>query len=211
MMENGGLTAADVAAVTNNGYGGMGGFGGDGWWVIVLLLALGGGRFGGNVGANGACASPADVNAAVDRQTFISKLDGLTYGITDATYALNNSITGGFAAAELSRANMAAEQAKCCCATQRLIENSTRDILENQNCNARAILDALTAQRIADKDEKIAEQNQKIFSLELAKSQAMQNNYLLNELRPSPTPAYVVSNPYCCNTCSGGYGYGFNG
>ena len=36
--------------------------------------------------------------------------------------------------------------------------------------------------------------------------QAAQNNYLVNTLRPSPAPAYVVQNPYCCN--GGGYGYG---
>ena len=40
---------------------------------------------------------------------------------------------------------------------------------------------------------------------QLAASQAAQNNYLVSTLRPSPSPAYVVANPYCCNS---GYNYG---
>lgn len=227
MTENG-LSAADVAAVTGGGRYNDGGMFGDnnGWWVIILLLALGrgfgfggGGGFGGGcgVGTGSVCATPADVNAAVDQQTLISKLDQQTYGLADSVFALNNTITNGFAAAELSRANMAMDNMKCCCETQRLIErgfcdtnntlhNTTRDVIDNQNCNARAILDALTAQRIADKDEKIAEQNQKIFALQLAASQAAQNQYLINEIRPCPIPAYITCNPYAAS-----YGIGYNG
>lgn len=239
------MTPADIAAVTGGGDRNNGGmFGGDGaWWIIVLFLFAGWGRgFGGFGGGNGGgggggvCATPADVRSAVDQQTLISKLDQQTYGLADATYALNNAITGGFASAELSRCNqqaalmaqlngMAADSAKCCCETQRLVErgfadtnynmatqacetrntiqNTTRDVIDNQNANARAILDALTAQRLADKDAKIAEQTQTIFGLQLAASQSAQNNYLINQLRaPCPVPAYMVPNPNCCyNGC----------
>jgi hypothetical protein len=34
-------------------------------------------------------------------------------------------------------------------------------------------------------------------------SQQAQNNYLVNQLRPCPTPSYIVANPYCCNTPCG--------
>lgn len=137
-------------------------------------------------------------------------------------------MANGFAQAELSRSNqqaalmqmlytMSAQQADCCCKTQTAIQGvnynlatqacetrntvqtGIRDVIENQNANARAVLDALTAQRIEAKDEKIAAQNQQIFGLQLAASQAAQNSYLVQTLRPCPTPAYVVANPYCCN------------
>ena len=137
-------------------------------------------------------------------------------------------MANGFAQAELSRSNqqaalmqmlytMSAQQADCCCKTQtaiqgvnynlatqacetrNTIQTGIRDVIENQNANARAVLDALTAQRIEAKDEKIAAQNQQIFGLQLAASQAAQNSYLVHTLRPCPTPAYVVANPYCCN------------
>ncbi len=137
-------------------------------------------------------------------------------------------MANGFAQAELSRSNqqaalmqmlytMSAQQADCCCKTQtaiqgvnynlatqacetrNTIQTGIRDVIENQNANARAVLDALTAQRIEAKDEKIAAQNQQIFGLQLAASQAAQNSYLVQTLRPCPAPAYVVANPYCCN------------
>lgn len=143
-------------------------------------------------------------------------------------------MANGFAQAELSRSNqqaalmqmlytMSAQTSDCCCKTQtaiqgvnynmatqacetrNAIQNGTRDIIENQNCNARAILDALTAQRIEAKDEKIAAQNQQIFGLQLAASQAAQNQYLVQAIRPCPSPAYVVPNPFCCGqqVCNG--------
>ena len=197
MMENG-LSAADVAAVTNGGYGGMGGFGGEGWWVIVLLLALGGRGFG--FGGNGVGENYA---LATDFATIERKMDGINNGICDATFALNNTINTGFA-------NIALENQKCCCETQRLIErgfcdtnnaihNSARDIIDNANCNSRAILDFL----VKDKIETLTAENQ---ALKLHASQAEQNTYLLNQLRPAPIPAYTVANPYAYYGCGCGCG-----
>lgn len=218
MTENGGLSAADIAAVTGN-RNGDGMFGDNGWWIILLFLAWGGRGFGfggggggcGGVGAGTVCATPADVNAAVDRQTFISKLDQQTYGIADATFALNNTITNGFATAELSRANMAMDNMKCCCETQRLIErgfcdtnnaihNSARDVIDNANANSRAILDFL----VKDKIDTLTAENQ---NLKLAASQAAQNQYLINEIRPCPIPAYITCNPYAASYGCGCGGY----
>lgn len=228
--------------------GGMFGNGNNDWWILLLFLfGWGRGGWGGNQGGCGAqssCATTADVYGAVDQQTLISKLDAQTYGLADATYALNNAITGGFAQAELSRANqqaalmqqlsnMAADSAKCCCETQRAIDgvnfniatqtsalqntlcSTTRDIVDNQNANARAILDALTAARIEDKNNLIAQQQQQIFGLQLAASQAKQSRDLINEIRPCPVPAYITCNPYASasygvvnNSCGCGCGFG---
>ena len=226
------------------GYGNGGGMfnGNNDWWILLLFLfGWGrGGNWGGNGGGCGAqstCATTADVYGAVDQQTLISKLDQQTYGLADSTYALNNAITGGFASAELSRANgqaalmnrlcdMQSAADKCCCTTQRAIDGinynaainagniqnticgSTRDVIENQNNNARAILDALTAQRIEDKNARIAEQQQTIFGLQLQASQAAQNAYLVNQLRPCPVPAYITCNPFASapvNNCGCGF------
>ena len=104
MMNETGLTAADVAAVTrnNNGYG-NGMFGNDFAWIIILLL-FGWGRngFGGFGGGYGnscgctPCATQADVRSAVDQQTLISKIDQQTYGIADTFTALNNTLNNNF-------------------------------------------------------------------------------------------------------------------
>lgn len=76
------------------------------------------------------------------------------------------------------------------------MQTNTRDVIDNQNANTRAILDALNRQAIEAKDTKIAEQNQQIFQLQLAASQERQNNYLVSQLGyQCPKPAYVVQPP----------------
>lgn len=229
------LSAADIAAVTrnNSGYNDGGGWGGGGcWWLIVLFLfaAMGiggfggmGGMFGGG-GLNGGGFLGAELQRGFAENNIIRKLDEQTYGIADATFALNNTMTQGFANAELSRCNqqaqlmqqlfaMQSELQKCCCETQRaidgvnynlatqscetrnLIQNVARDITDNQNCNARAILDALTQQRIEAKDARIAEQERALFMANLRESQATQNAYLLGQLDPRAVPSYPVCGP----------------
>lgn len=136
----------------------------------------------------------------------------------------NMAMANGFAQAELSRSNQQAalmqqlnamqmQAAECCCTTQRSIEgvrydmaaqacdtrntvqNATRDIIDANNQNSRAILDFLTQSKLSD----LQTENQ---NLKLAASQAAQNNYLISQLRPCPAPAYITCNPWA------GSGYG---
>ena len=106
--------------------------------------------------------------------------------------------------------------ADCCCTTQRGIDavnynmamntnsiqqtlcNNTRDIIESNNANYRALHDEIVANRIEDKNAQIAMQQNEINALRLAASQEKQNNYLISQLRPCPDPAYIVPNPNCC-------------
>lgn len=97
------------------------------------------------------------------------------------------------------------------CDTRNTVQNATRDIIDNQNQNARAILDALTAQRIEAKDAKIAEQGQQLFAAQLAASQAAQNEtlkaYMSGQLayyNPRPVPAFPVPAPYQYGNCGTG-------
>ncbi|MDE6314785.1 MAG: hypothetical protein K2M46_14425 [Lachnospiraceae bacterium] len=86
------------------------------------------------------------------------------------------------------------------CAIQNTIQNTTRDIIDNNNANTRSVLDFL----VNDKISTLQQENQ---NLKLAASQAAQNNYLLSELKPCPQPAYLTCNPF-----TGQYGgYGYNG
>ncbi|MBO5837271.1 MAG: hypothetical protein J6Q92_05190 [Oscillospiraceae bacterium] len=240
---DGNYSLSDIAAVTEGNRGG-GMFGGNGDWGawIILFLLFGlfgrggwGGGFGGGNGSNSPCATQADVRAAVDQQTLISKLDQQTYGLADSTYALNNAIMGGFHGVERQLAD-------CCCTTQRAIDgvnfnmakgfcdlgnvmnSNTRDILENQNCNTRAILDFLTNDKIAT----LTAENQ---ALKLTASQANQNAVLMAAMDANkaeilrrtgaecPTAAYIVQPPtpvhFPYNNCGcgggNGFGYGYAG
>ena len=88
---------------------------------------------------------------------------------------------------------------------QQTLCNNTRDIIENQNANYRALHDEIVANRIEDKNAQITAQQNEINALRLAASQERQNTYLINELKPCPSPSYIVPNPNCC------YNYGVNG
>lgn len=229
----GGYNLSDIAAVTRNGNGdGM--FGDNGWWIILLFLFAGWGNgfggFGGGYGREGfgmvPPATQADVRAAVDQQTLISKLDQQTYGLADSTYALNSAITNGFHGVDNAvctlgyniQAGMngiSHQISDCCCETGRAIERGFADTNYNmatQACDTRTLI-ATSTRDIIDSNnagvrsildfltqDKIATLQAENQSLKLAASQAAQNAYLVSELRPCPVPAYNVPNPYCCNT-----------
>lgn len=92
------------------------------------------------------------------------------------------------------------QNAQDTCAIQNTIQNTTRDVIDNQNANSRQILDFL----VNDKISTLQAENQ---SLRLAASQTAQNQYLISELRPCAKPAYISCNPF-----TGQYGgYGYNG
>ena len=211
--------------VTPISYGGNGGFGGfgDDWLALIVILALFGGYGNGGFGFGGfgggrtePCATQADVRAAVDQQTLISKLDQQTYGLADSTYALNNTITSGFHGVDNAICTLGYnvqtgfntlghQISDCCCATQRAIDgvnyNMATQACETRqaiNDSTRAIIDFLTTDKIAT----LQAENQ---NLKLAASQAAQNNYLLSELKPCPQPAYITCNPF-----TGQYG-GYSG
>lgn len=213
MAEDNGM-ALGYALGQDNG-GGFGGSFGEGLWaVIILAILFGRGGFGGFGGGDGNCATQADVRAAVDQQTLISKLDNQTYGLADSTYALNNTIVNGFHGVDNAICtlgynmqngfNTLGYQMKdCCCETQRMIERGfcdvgqaismqTRDIIDNQNANYRGIMDFMVNSKI----EALRSENE---ALRLSASQAKQNQYLIDQLRPCPVPAYITCNPYAAS------------
>ncbi len=100
------LSPADVAVLsgnTGNRQNGGNGFGdGNGaWWIIILIVLLGWGRngFGGNQGGGNPGGGEANYyyGGGFGMPNIYGKLDGISYGIADSTFALNNSITNGFA------------------------------------------------------------------------------------------------------------------
>lgn len=115
--------------------------------------------------------------------------------------ALNNNINAGF---------VGVQNSMCM---------NTRDIIASQESGTKAILDAITANRIEDKNAQIAAQQNEINSLRLAASQSAQNEYLLNSLRNGcpvnaqlvcgnqPIPVQYIGAGCNCN-CNSGCGCG---
>lgn len=248
--------AGQECSGSNNNGGGF--WGGDGIWAILLFAMIfgwGNGGFGGFGGGRGGpeapCATQADVRAAVDQQTLISKLDQQTYGIADTFTALNNTLNNNFrgidnAVCTLGYQNQAginslsAQMAQCCCDTRAAIgENRTQGVLNTNaiqqqiascccdiekanmqnrfdaqvyNCNTLQAIDKLGDRIIdymsAEKLQTLRDENQ---ALRLSASQSAQNQYLVNQLRPAPVPAYITCNPFAASYgcgCNSGCGCG---
>lgn len=246
-----------------NGNGGSGGgfWGGDGIWAILLFAMIfgwgrggmgggfGGGGFGGFGGGGDCrypCATQADVRAAVDQQTLISKLDQQTYGLADSTYALNNTITNGFHGVDNAICTLGyqtqsgfnsigAQLASCCCDIERGIERNTTQGIMNTNaiqqqisscccdlektnlqnrfdaqttaCNTLQAIDKLGDRIIGYMSDRDTQNlRDELQSYRLQASQAKQNQYLIDQLRPCPVPAYITCNPYAASYGFGNYG-----
>ena len=235
-MFNSNCASVPLVASIDGGYGGNNGFlNGDGLWGLIIILALlgwGGNGFGGfGFGGNGGYS---EVQRGFDQNAVINKLDGLTYGLSDSTYALTGALNSGFNGVQQTLCQgfngLSREVADCCCATQgaikdvrydlatqacdtrNLIQNTTRDIIDNANANNRALLDFLVNDKIAT----LQSENQ---SLKLKASQAEQNAFITANQQAQtaelirrlgadcPIPAYVVPNPNCCYNPQVTFGY----
>lgn len=107
-----------------------------------------------------------------------------------------------------------AQAADCCCKTQTNImqlgnqvergfcqtnfndQANTTAIIQNAHNDTDRVLAKLDAMEMARKDETIFALREKLSVADLAASQAAQNNYLVNALRPCPVPAYISCNPW---------------
>ena len=208
MFNGNGYNLSDIAAVAGRNGNGDGMFGDNGWWIILLFLFAGWGRGFGGFGGGGDYGAPpatqADVRAAVDQQTLLSKLDQQTYGLADSTYALNAAITNGFHGVDNAICTLGYnvqggfntlghQIADCCCETGRAIERGFADTnynLATQMCDTRRaiadstrdIIDSNNAgvRSILDflTQDKIAALTAENQSLKFAASQAAQNAFI---------------------------------
>ena len=184
-------------------------------------------------------ATRADVNEAIAFNGLERGISAIQQGICDSTYALNNAVTGGFNSTNVamlqgfngvdkSLCQLGYNLQDCCCQTQNAIQgvrydmatqacdtrntiqNSTRDIIDNQNANYRGLMDFMVQSKI----DSLQSENQ---ALKLAASQANQNSYLtatldaqtnelIRRINPMPVPAYQVPAPY--PFCGSGYSCG---
>ena len=229
MFNGNGYSLADVAAATRGAEDGF--FGGaNGWWIILLFMFCGWG----NGGWGGNRTGTENVRDAVAYGFDINNLEngvrGLEHGICDGFYDMNTSLLTGFGNVAMGNmqntnaimgrlSDIAAQNAACCCETQRLVErglcevnyniltqanatntniaSAARDIIENNNNGVRSILDFLTQDKIAT----LQAENQ---ALRLTASQQAQNAFLIDQLgTKAPIPAYVVANPYASGYYAG--------
>ena len=223
-----------ILSLLGGGIGGFG-FGGGGMMAMWPWMMMGGG-FGG-FGGRGDCATQADLAAGFNNSAVLSSLNDLKMGQCQGFHGVDTAICGLGYNVQQGFNTLGHQLSDCCCQTQRAIDGvnynlatglcsiqqsingSTRDLMENQNNNTRAVLDFLTQNKISD----LQNENQ---ALRFAASQSNQNAVLMAAMDANkaeilrrtgsecPQAAYIVQPPTpvrfnqgCNNSCGNGYGY----
>lgn len=225
-----------VAPVYQGNNGGFGnGWGGDWMSWLLLFVLFGGWGYGGFGGGYGGFNTPnaqgtitrADLNEGF-------ALNGLQNGQT----SIKDTVVNGFHGVDNAVCQLGYQMQDCCCqtqsaiqgvrydiatsaaATQNTIQNTTRDIIDNQTSGINAIMGKLSQMEyngLNDKYQAALAENQ---ALKFQASQTAQNAFitanqeaqtaeLLRRLgRDCPVPAYWVNPPTpvpvpcgTCNTC----------
>ena len=207
----------------NNGFGG----GWEGLIGLALVAGLfdGGFGFGGGRGGYGNVYAPspatqADLANGFAQNTLQRGIDDIILGqatmqnfVNQGFAGVNATVTNGFANLNTALCSLgyniqggfndiSHQISDCCCTTQRAIDSvkyenakNTCDIIRAGQDNTRAILDYLTGEKISSLQAENA-------GLKAQISNDKQSAYLLSELKPCPSAAYIVPNPNCC------YNYG---
>lgn len=220
-MDNGGLSASDVALLNNGGFGDFGGGGAMMWIFALLILANGGLGFGNNNFANAIgyenLATSNEVQRGFDNQNLQSQtrdiLAAVTSGTAQSVAATNQTFHDTLAAlsdkySEIARdiadvrvaqTQALANQNECCCNTLRAIDNvNYQNALNTASINAnvveqiQGVKDMIAGNRMADM------QNQ-INDLQL-------QNALSGVVRYPSAWTYNAGISPFCGGCNCGYG-----
>lgn len=174
MFSNSNCSVPLVASV--DGGSNNNGWGNDGWgwiWIILIFAIFGYGGFGfGGNGMNGGIGS--DIQRGFDTSNIVGKLDGISNGLCDGFYAVNNSMLTGFngintnimqtgygiqqainadTIANMQNTNALQSQlANCCCETREAIQGVRYDMAQDtcalqntMNTNTRDIIESQNA------------------------------------------------------------------
>lgn len=214
-MEGNGIQP--VMPVTG-GYGDGFGCGGGMWfmWLVVIFALMGGGGWGGFGNRSG--LTQAEMQAGFNHQDEMGQIRGIGYGLSDSTFALNNSILSTHAGLEktISQGNynigsQLAEnrfaQQQCCCETNRNIDAVRAENYKNA-CEIKTAIHEeaertrgmMMANQMQELRDKLADRDRALQSANFNLSQVVQNATIVGQLKPYPTPAYIVSSPYQSST-----------
>ena len=226
------LFLAGIFGLGNNGFGGFGGNGGYGAVATQADLAAGFNNSAvlnklnditigqanainyNNQGFNGLNTSLLQGFNGVDNAVCTlgyqtqTGFNGLSRQLAECCCDTRAAIQGVNTGIERAGWNLSKQISDCCCDVEKMNLQNRFDAQSNTNSTLLAI-DKLGDRILGYMANKEAQDlRDEVQGYRLAASQAKQNEYLINQIRPCPVPAYITCNPYAA---SWGAGYGGNG
>lgn len=209
------MVGSGVVPVANigNGYGYDGNWGGNWLWALLLFTMLGRGGWGNNYGGEMSALNGitneflyTNLNGTVDR--------GFTQ-VANQNIAIERAIQRAQDGLQMQIAQNGFNMQNCGCEINRNIDNvryenaqNTCAITSNATANTQRILDKLCDMESNAKDQRINSLQLELQSATNQLSNLAQTASIVNQLRPTPIPAYTVCSPYQsygnyggCNGC----------
>lgn len=214
--ENGGIPATMLVSPSGGVNNGFGGFGGDGWWIILLFILLGGGWNNGFGGGFGGDLYPwmnnsQNINDGFRDQMVATQINGIQNSITSGFGDVQTALCGGFAGitntlnsnqmADMERSfSVQSALQNCCCENRAAVADLkytvATEACADRNAISSALRDVLTAttaqtQTILDKLCQQEIDNLKTQNLALQNQVNMQT---LSASQAAQTAALVADN-----------------
>ena len=198
MIENGGLSPADIKAVL--GTDNQSGFGGNGIIELVvvlffLMIFMNNRRL--NPGADGGELTRADLTAGFNFNSIDNELRQIGNGIAQSNYAISNDLR-----------QMQMQQAQCCCDVRTGIlenryasERNTCNIINAVHAENESLKALITQNTMQDLRDRLEQNEREKLAVQFQLSQVSQTSNIVNELRPCAKPAYITCSPYVSNSC----------
>ena len=191
-----------VGPMYGNGNG-FGGFGDDGWLIILFLFALmGNNGWGGFGGGNGSQLYPwinqsEQINGGFRDQSILNGISDIQMGLASGFAGVEQGANARQIANMQSDFNLQSQFANCCCENRLGIANlsadlareacanrtvdtqNTQSVLNAINAGVQSIKDQMCQDKIDAKNEKIADLERQLTMANLAASQGAQTSRIL--------------------------------
>ena len=196
-MDSGGMSAADVVAMTKGDNGFLEGNGIIILILFFLLMGAGGGSFWGNGAGNALTQSELQMGL-YDQTANSDRLMMMQQNWQNSRDTLENRYESALQSQAIQ--NQAAMNS---CEINRNIDavrtenyRNTCEITSAIRADGEATRDLITQNMIQELRDKNNEYQNQITNL-------LQTQNIVNQLRPTPIPAYITCSPYTANSCGG--------
>lgn len=175
-------------------------------WIYAFRMF---GGWGDNSATQGALTR-AELYEGFNNQTVVNKLDTIGAQLCDRFRGQEVSMLQGFNSIGAQLADNRFAQQDCCCQVKGAIKDlsaenyrNTCEITTAIHSEGEATRALITANSMQDLRDKLADRDRDLMTANLFAAQQTQTQNLINQLKPTPIPAYITCSPYATTATCG--------